>query len=141
MKAELNLSNYATKANLKNATGVDKKTDLANLKSDVDKLDIDKLKNVTSGLRSWKSKVGKLDIVKLETTPIELSEVIKNDAVKNTKYHELVKKVSNIISNINTTDTSDLVKKVDNDTKIGEIEKKYLITIIMHILLLKNLTS
>ena len=109
MKAELNLSNYATKANLKNATGVDKKTDLANLKSDVDKLDIDKLKNVTSGLRSWKSKVDKLDIVKLETTPIELSEVIKNDAVKNTKYHELVKKVSNIISNINTTDTSDLV--------------------------------
>ena len=112
MKAELNLSNYATKANLKNATGVDKKTDLANLKSDVDKLDIDKLKNVTSGLRSWKSKVDKLDIVKLETTPIDLSklgEVIKNDAVKNTKYHELVKKVSNIISNINTTDTSDLV--------------------------------
>ena len=52
MKAELNLSNYVTKANLKNATGVDKKTDLANLKSDVDKLDIDKLKNVTSGLRS-----------------------------------------------------------------------------------------
>ena len=77
MKAELNLSNYAAKANLKNATGVDKKTDLANLKSDVDKLDIDKLKNVTSGLRSWKSKVDKLDIVKLETTPIELSEVIK----------------------------------------------------------------
>ena len=141
MKAELNLSNYATKANLKNATGVDKKTDLANLKFDVDKLDIDKFKNVTSGLRSWKSKVDKLDIVKLETTPIELSEVIKNDAIKNTKYHELVKKVSNIISNINTTDTSDLVKKVDNDTKIGEIEKKYLITIIIHILLLKNLTS
>ena len=53
----------------------------------------------------------------------------------------MVKKVSNIISSINTTDTSDLVKKVDNDTKIGEIEKKYLITIIIHILLLKNLTS
>ena len=45
MKIELNLSNYATKSDLKNATGIDaldfdKKTDLANLKSDVYKLDI-----------------------------------------------------------------------------------------------------
>ena len=51
MKVELDLSNNATKADLKNATGVDisdfpKKTDLANLESDVNKLDIDKLKNV-----------------------------------------------------------------------------------------------
>ena len=50
VKVELDLSNYATKADLKNITGVDtsdfaKKTDLANLKSDVDKLDINKLKN------------------------------------------------------------------------------------------------
>ena len=42
---ELDLSNYKTKADLKNATGVDtsdiaKKTDLAHLKSDADKLDI-----------------------------------------------------------------------------------------------------
>ena len=55
IKVELHLSNYATKADLKNATGVDtsdfaKKTDLANLKSDVDKLDIDKLKSVSSNL-------------------------------------------------------------------------------------------
>ena len=50
VKAELDLSDYATKTDLKNATGVytlgfTNKTDLANLKSDVDKLDIDKLKN------------------------------------------------------------------------------------------------
>ena len=49
VKVELDLSNYATKTDLENATGVDtspfsKKTDLASLKSDVDKLDIDKLK-------------------------------------------------------------------------------------------------
>ena len=55
IKVELHLSNYGTKADLKNATGVDtsdfaKKTDLANLKSDVDKLDIDKLKSVSSNL-------------------------------------------------------------------------------------------
>ena len=51
VKVELDLSNYATKTDLKNATVVDtscftKKTDLANLKSDVDKLDIDELENV-----------------------------------------------------------------------------------------------
>ena len=51
VNVELHLSNYATKADLKNAASVDrsdlaKKTDLANLKSDVDKSDIDKLRNV-----------------------------------------------------------------------------------------------
>ena len=49
VKTELDLSNYTTKSDLKNVTGVDtsdfaKKTDLANLKSDVDKLDIEKSK-------------------------------------------------------------------------------------------------
>ena len=51
VKVELDLSNYATKTDLRNATGDDtsdfaKEIDLANLKSNVDKLDIDKLKNV-----------------------------------------------------------------------------------------------
>ena len=50
-------------------------TDLANLKSNVDKLDIDKLKNVPSGLSSLKSKVDKLDIDKLETIPVDLSKL------------------------------------------------------------------
>ena len=50
VKVELDFSNYATKSNLKKATGFDtskfaKKVHLANLKSNVDKLDIDKLKN------------------------------------------------------------------------------------------------
>ena len=49
VNVELDLFNYATKSDLKNATGVDtskfaKKVDLANLKSNADKLDIDKLK-------------------------------------------------------------------------------------------------
>ena len=49
VKVELDLSNYATKVDLKNTTGADisklaKKVDLLNLKSDVDKLDIDKWK-------------------------------------------------------------------------------------------------
>ena len=65
---------------LKNATVLDasdfaKMTDLANLKSNVDKLDIDKLKNVPSRLSSLKSKVDKLDIDKLETIPFDLSKL------------------------------------------------------------------
>ena len=62
MKVELDLSNHATKANLKNATGVDtlkfpKNVDLAYFKSNVDKLDIDQLKTVQTNLRNLKSKV------------------------------------------------------------------------------------
>ena len=46
---KFDLSNYVIKADLKNVAGVDtldfaKEADLANLKSDVDELDIDKLK-------------------------------------------------------------------------------------------------
>ena len=68
VKVELDLPN-ATKADLKNATGVDtskfaRKVDLANLKSNVDKLDIDKLKNVPTNLSNLKSKVDKLDVDK-----------------------------------------------------------------------------
>ena len=44
VKVELDLSNYAAKADLKNAAG------LANLRSNVDKLDIDKLKNIPTDL-------------------------------------------------------------------------------------------
>ena len=57
-----------------------------------------------------KSKVDKLDIGKLETTPVNLSKVVRNDIIKKTKYNELVKKVNNIA----TTDTSDLIKKHKN---------------------------
>ena len=60
MKVELDLSDYTTKADLKNAAGVDtskfaKKVDLASLKSNVGKLDIDKLKIVPSNLNNLKS--------------------------------------------------------------------------------------
>ena len=85
VKVELDLSNYATKADLKNSTGVDtskfaEKVDLANLKSNVDKLDIDKLKNVPTNLSNLKSKVDKLDVDKLVPVPVDLSKL--SDAVK-----------------------------------------------------------
>ena len=61
VKFELNLSNYATKWNLKNATDVvtskfAKNADLVNLKSDVDKLGINKLKNLPTNLSNLKIK-------------------------------------------------------------------------------------
>ena len=42
-----------------------KKVDLASLKSNVDKINIDKLKNVPANLSNLKSKVDKLDVDKL----------------------------------------------------------------------------
>ena len=64
MKLELALSTYATKADLKNAAGVNtsklaNKIDLARLKSNVDKLDINKLKSVPNNLINLKSEVDK----------------------------------------------------------------------------------
>ena len=59
---------------------------LANLKSNVDKLDIDKLKNSPTNLRNLKSKVDKLDIDKLVPVSVDLSKlsyVVKN--IKGTK--------------------------------------------------------
>ena len=90
VKVELDLSNYATKADLKNATGGNtskfaKKIDFASLKYNVNKLDIDKLKNVPTNLNNFKSKVDKLNVEKLVPVPVDLSkisEVVKNDVQK-----------------------------------------------------------
>ena len=78
--------NHATKADLKNETGANtssfaKKSDLAHLKSNVDKLHIDKFKNVPTHLSNLKSGVDKLDIRKLKTIPVDLSKL--NNVVKN----------------------------------------------------------
>ena len=85
VKVELDLSNYATKQILKNATGVDtskfaKKVDLDNLKINVDKLDIDKLKSVPTSLTNLKGKVDKLDVNELLPVPEVLSKL--SDIVK-----------------------------------------------------------
>ena len=86
IKVELDLSNYATKSDLKSGTGVDtsnfvKKSHLASLKSDVDELNIDKLKNVSSNLDSFKSKVDKLYVGILPTDLRNLSHEVKNKVV------------------------------------------------------------
>ena len=83
------MSNYATKADIKNIAHVDAssfalKTNLANLKTEVDSLHIDKLVPVLVDLS-------------------KLSDVVKNHVVKKTAYDKLVAKVNNI-------DTSNIVK-------------------------------
>ena len=77
-----------------------------------------------------KSKVDKLDIGKLETIHVDLrklSDVVKYEVVKKTEYNELVKKVDNI----NTTDTSDLVKKQTITQKLMQLKIKLLLIMIM----------
>ena len=94
------MSNYTTKADSRNATRVHtwdfaKKSDLANLKSDVDKLDINKWKNVPTSLSNLKSKVEAIDVDKLVPVSVDLgkiSNVVKDDAVKNT-YIMLISKI------------------------------------------------
>ena len=120
MKIELDLSNYATKTDLKKATEVDtssfaKNIDLANLKSDVDKLDIDELKHVSSGLSSLKSKVDKLDVDKLVPVPIDLSkpsDVVENDVVKKDVYNAKIKNITDkILDNTNLATNAFLMLK------------------------------
>ena len=103
INVKVDLSNYATKAHVKNITHVDTssfvlKTNLANLKTEVDKLDIDKLATVPVDLS-------------------KLSNVVKNDVVKKTVYDKLVAKVNNI-------DTSDFVLKTNFNTKLTGLENK-----------------
>ena len=80
VKVELYLFSYATKTDLKKATGVDasefaQKIDLASLDLHVDELETAKLKTVSADLS-------------------KLSNVVNNDFVKKTEYHKLVAKVS-----------------------------------------------
>ena len=85
MKVELDLSKYVTKTELKNAAGANlsifaKKVDLADLKSNVDKLEIDIWKNVPFNLSNLKSKVDKLDFYKLVSVLVDFSNL--SDLVK-----------------------------------------------------------
>ena len=128
MEVESDLPNYATRADLKKSKGVDisvfaKKVDLASLRSENYKLNTDKLKNVPNDFSSLKSMVDKLDIVKSGTTPVDLSKLsdaVKNDVVKKTKYDKLVKRVNKI----KTTDTSQVVKKVDRTQKLVKLKRR-----------------
>ena len=82
INVKVDLSNYGTKADIKNISHVDTssfalKSNLASLKSKVYKLDIDKLVPVPTYLST-------------------LSNLVKNDVVKKAVYNKLVEKVNNI---------------------------------------------
>ena len=110
IKVELDLSNYTTKDDVKNITHVDvssyaTKTNLAALKTEVDKIDIDKLKTVPDDLA-------------------KLSNVVKNEVVRKITYNTLKNKTDSIDSSKFvsrtkfTTDTNTL------DDNIDKVEKK-----------------
>ena len=92
IKVELDLANYATTDDIKNITHVDvssqaTKTNLAALKSEVDKIDVDKLKTAPT------------DVAKL-------SNFVKNDVIKKTDYNTKVISIEIKIANL-TKNTSD----------------------------------
>ena len=110
IKVELDLSNYATKDDVKNITHVDvssyaSKTNLAALKTEVDKIDTDKLKTVPNDLA-------------------KLSNVVKNDVVKKTDYNTLKTKVDGIDASAFVTRTKFTTDTNALDDKIDAVEKK-----------------
>ena len=113
IKAELDLNNYATKTDLKNITQVDvgsfaSKTNLAALETEVDKIDVDKLK----------------------TAPIDLAKLtnaVENDLVKKTDYNTKVTSIETQIACLtkNTVDNlADITKLKAIDTNSFVLETK-----------------
>ena len=100
INVKVDLSYYATKIDLKNVSHVDVssfalKSNLASLKTEVDKLDIDKLTPVPDDLA-------------------KLSNVGKNDVIKRTVYDKLVAKVNSI-------DATGFVLKTKYDTDKSDL--------------------
>ena len=96
VKVVFGLSNYTTKKELDYATidtsDLAVKKDFITLKDEAEKLDIDKLANITTSLNNLKTKADNLDVDKLKTVPIDLkklSDVVTNEVVKNTKFNTL----------------------------------------------------
>ena len=103
INVKFDLSNYATKTDLKIISHIDVssftlKPNLASLKTEVDKLDIDKLAPVPNDLAT-------------------LSNILKNDIVQKTEYDKLVTKADSI-------DTTKSVLKAAHDKDTLESKKK-----------------
>ena len=99
-----------------------KKVDVANLKSDVNKLDTDKFKNVPNNLSNLESKVNKLDVDKLVPAHVDLSklsDVVKNDVLKKDACNAKIKNIENRIPDI-----TNLATNTTLNTKINEITGK-----------------
>ena len=97
------MSNYATEADLENVIHVDTssfalKTNLSSLKTQVDKLDVDKIAPVPVDLS-------------------KLNDVVKNNDVRTTVYDKLAAKVNNI-------EINDFVLNTKYQSEKAELEKK-----------------
>ena len=104
VKVELDLTNYATKNDLKNLTHVDlssfaSKTNLAALKTEVDKIDTDKLKTAPTDMA-------------------KLTNAIENDVVKKTDYNTKVTSIEAQIAELTKT----TVHKLADITKLKAID-------------------
>ena len=104
IKVELDLTNYATKTDLNNITHVDtssyaSKTNLAALKSEVDKIDIDKLKTVPTDLA-------------------KLTNAVENGLVKNTVYNTKVASIEGQIAGL----TKNTIDNLADTTKLKAID-------------------
>ena len=114
VKVELDLTNYATKIDLKNITHVDvssfaSKTNLAALKTEVDKIDVDKLKTTPTDLA-------------------KLTNVVKNYVVKKIDYNAKVTSIEGQIAGVtkNTTDNlNDITKLKAVDTNNFVLKTKF----------------
>ena len=114
VKVELDLTNYATKTDLKNITHVDvssfaSKTNLAALKTEVDKIDADKLKTAPTDLA-------------------KLTNAIENDVVKKTDYNTKVTSIEAQIAELtkNTVDNlADITKLKAIDTNSFVLKTKF----------------
>ena len=110
IKVELDLTNYATKTDLKNTTHVDvssfaSKANLAALKTEVDKIDVDKLK----------------------TPPIDLAKLtnaVENDLVKKTVYNTNVTSIETQIAGL----TKNTVDNLADITKLKAIDTNSFVT-------------
>ena len=116
ISVKVDLFNYATKTDLKNVSHVDVSSfaftsNLARLRTEVDKIDADRLKTVLVNLA-------------------KLSNAVKNYVIKKTEYNKLVTKVDNI----NTTNFVSRTKYekdgTDFEDNIDKIDKKYLMLLI-----------
>ena len=101
-----------------------KKVDLANLKSDLDKFDIENLKILPTNLNNLKCKVDKLDFGKLIPVPVnwsKLLDVVKNDVVKKDVYYAKIKNIEDEIHGI-----TNLATNASLDAKINEFKGEIL---------------
>ena len=110
IKVELHLTNYATKTDLNNITHVDvssfaSKTNLAALKTEVDKIDADKLKRAPTDLA-------------------KLTNVIENNVVKKTDYNTKVTSIEAQIAGL----TKNTVDNLDDITKLKAIDTNSFVT-------------